>query len=71
MQRRLWADPTLPCAYGETGEYWPGPHHCEACNAAVLEAVAFMAAARARGEYDAQGYTPLERRALTRAIPPE
>ncbi|HEY3499412.1 MAG TPA: hypothetical protein VGK73_32205 [Polyangiaceae bacterium] len=68
MQLRLWKEPTLPCAFGETGEGWHGRHHCEACNAAVEEAVAFMRAARARGEYDEQGYTPAERQAQRRRL---
>jgi hypothetical protein len=66
MQQRLWKEPTLPCAFGETGETWVGRDHCEACNAAVNEAVAFMRAAVARGEYDEQGYTPAERKAQKR-----
>lgn len=58
--------PTLPCAFGETGEDWDGPHHCAACHAEVERAVAVMAAARARGAYDAESYTPAERRAQAR-----
>lgn len=61
-QARLWKAPTRPCAFGDTGEMWRGPHHCERCAAEVEHARAWMRAARARGEYDEQGYTPKERR---------
>jgi hypothetical protein len=41
---------------------WGGSHHCWFCNAAVEQSCAEFAAAVARGEYDADGYTPAERR---------
>lgn len=56
----------LPCAFGQTGEDWDGPHHCAACAAEVARACAAFAAAVAAGTYDADGYTPTERRAQQR-----
>lgn len=56
----------LPCAYGQTGAAWPGPHHCADCAAAVAEACRTFADAVAAGTYDQDGYTPDERRAQTR-----
>lgn len=55
-----------PCAFGDTGDTWDGPHHCAACAAAVEEAVRFCAAEIAAGRYDAGLYTPAERRAQLR-----
>jgi hypothetical protein len=43
---------------------WTGPHHCEHCASEVERGRAEFAAAVARGEFDAQGYTPAERRQL-------
>lgn len=57
----------LPCAYGQTGAAWPGPHHCAACAADVAEACRSFADAVAAGTYDQDGYTPAERKAQRRA----
>jgi hypothetical protein len=65
-QRLPLSDYGPACAHGQTGEGWLGLHHCHGCAAAVAEAVASMALARAAGEYDAEGYTPAERRAQQR-----
>lgn len=53
----------VPCFYGQTGEGWTGPHHCEACAAAVERACQAFDEAVARGIYDANGYTPSEAKA--------
>lgn len=49
-----------PCAFGETGADWPGPHHCRQCAVAVEEACRQFAEAVARGDYNERGYTPGE-----------
>lgn len=51
-----------PCAFGETGLGWLGPHHCLQCMLEVVRACQAFDAAVARGEFDAEGYTPKERR---------
>jgi hypothetical protein len=51
----------LTCAFGEP---WIGPHPL--CQAQLTRDCAAFAAAVTRGEYDARGYTPNERKALTR-----
>jgi hypothetical protein len=60
-----------PCSFGSPtvagtvhAPGWMGPHHCAHCAAETERASAAFAAAVARGEYDAQGYTPAERRQL-------
>lgn len=65
-QRLPLSDYGPACANGQTGEGWMGTHHCSACASVVDAAVASMALARAAGEYDAEGYTPAERRAQQR-----
>ena len=45
---------------------WPGPHHCAGCVAAVQQAVAAFQADVTARIYDAEGYTPAERRAEAR-----
>jgi hypothetical protein len=65
----VWA--LLTCAHGEPSNGgkapgWTGPHHCAGCAEAVLAASRRFRAAVARGEYDAEGYTPAERRAQAR-----
>jgi len=54
------------CAFGSEDVAWVGPHHCASCAAAVQQATTAMQRAIARGGYDAQGYTPVERRASQR-----
>lgn len=54
------------CAFGLPDYDWFGRHHCASCDDAVREAVTRMAEARSRGEFDADGYTPAERRAQER-----
>ncbi|MGV3518189.1 hypothetical protein [Luteitalea sp.] len=54
------------CAFSVTGEDWDGPHHCAQCAAFVAEQRREFTAAVSRGEVDAQGYAPAERRALQR-----
>lgn len=54
------------CAFGPGDLTWDGPHHCAECAAEVERAHQEFQAAVARGEYDAQGYTPAERNALRR-----
>lgn len=54
------------CAFSVTGEDWEGPHHCAQCAAFVAEQCREFEAAVPRGEYDAEGYTPAERKALRR-----
>jgi uncharacterized CHY-type Zn-finger protein len=54
------------CAFGMTGEDWDGPHHCAQCAAEVERGCREFAEAVARGEYDAAGYTPAERKAQQR-----
>lgn len=56
----------LLCAFGQTGEDWRGPHHCAECAAEVGRACREFETAVARGDLDAQGYTPAERRAQQR-----
>jgi len=68
QQGFLWGDSDTArivtvCAYGETGEGWTGQHHCHRCEAEVDAACEWMRQAILRGEYDEQGYTPLERKA--------
>lgn len=65
-QRLPLTDRGPACAFGETGEGWLDAHHCPSCAAYVAEAVGAMAQARARGEHDAEGYTPADRRAQQR-----
>lgn len=63
-----------PCTFGRRAFWtspiravgWFGPHHCDACNAETERGGAEFAAAVAAGTYDAQGYTPAERRAQQR-----
>jgi hypothetical protein len=55
--------PPPPCAFGETGDGWPGPHHCHQCAARVEEATLFCAAEIAAGRYDENLYTPNEAKA--------
>lgn len=50
-------DGGLACAFGEP---WMGPHPL--CEAEVDRSIREFHAAVARGEYDAEGYTPAERR---------
>jgi len=38
-------------------------HHCDQCAAEVAALIALYQQAQARGEYDADGYTPNERKA--------
>lgn len=45
---------------------WDGPHHCAACNEEVEKGVREFWAAVARGEMDADGYTPRERKLLAK-----
>jgi hypothetical protein len=52
------ADAGLTCAFGEP---WTGPHPL--CAARVEQDRAAFQAAVARGEFDAEGYTPKERKA--------
>ena len=57
-QRRLWEEPpTLTCANGEP---WTGPH--PRCEAETDRACERFDQAVLAGEYDADGYTPNERR---------
>jgi hypothetical protein len=56
------------CAFGETGNDWPGPHHCAQCAASVAERCREFRAAVARGEYDTEGYTPAERKAQLKRL---
>lgn len=62
-----------PCAFGiptDAGHPhapgWFGPHHCFWCHVDVELACARFDAAVLAGKYDAQGYTPAERRAQRR-----
>lgn len=50
------------CRHGEVGLGWLGPHHCHHCLLSVAASCAAFAADVARGIYDADGYTPAERR---------
>lgn len=52
---------SLTCAFGEP---WMGPHPL--CEAEVDRACTRFAEAVARGDYDAEGYTPQERKRLSR-----
>jgi hypothetical protein len=54
------------CAYGQTGIGWGGPHHYWSCYIATAEGCRQFDAAVVRGEYDAEGYTPAERRKLAK-----
>ncbi len=56
------------CVFGAGDPTWLGPHHCAGCATEVDRAVAQMAEARQRGAYDADGYTPAERRAMARRV---
>jgi hypothetical protein len=47
---------------------WGGGWHCAACQAEGEALLAQYRAAQARGEYDAEGYTPAERRAQQRRV---
>jgi hypothetical protein len=55
----------LPCAYGETGIGWPyiGQAHCHRCLWAIVALIRQFRRDVAAGLYDAEGYTPAERRA--------
>jgi hypothetical protein len=53
-----------PCRFGNPIR--AGAHHCDACEAEVNAAIEWMRLARLRGEFDAEGYTPNERRAQRR-----
>lgn len=53
-----------PCAFGEVGLGWSGPHHCFRCCAETDAAVQRFEAGVVAGTWDAEGYTPNERRAL-------
>ena len=52
----------LTCAFGESGIGWLGPHHCHRCAAVVAEACAQFDRDVRTGKYDAEGYTPKDRR---------
>jgi ubiquitin len=56
----------MRCANNQTGEGWLGPHHCAECAAEVERQCAQFAADVAAGKYDADGYTPADRRAQQR-----
>lgn len=58
MQYELFPDESLVCAFGEP---WMGPHPL--CEAHTLAACQQFDEAVKAGIYDAQGYTPNERRA--------
>jgi hypothetical protein len=55
--------PAVVCAFGTPWARHVGPPGCAACAAESDRLAAAFAAAVAAGEYDAQGYTPAERRA--------
>ncbi len=57
------------CANGNPSPWMPGyegPEHCPACPAGVNAAVERFWEAVATGKYDADGYTPAERKAQER-----
>lgn len=63
-----WLAP--PCSFGiETlagsvhAPGWDGPHHCLSCAVEVARGCAQFAADVRAGKFDADGYTPAERRA--------
>ena len=56
--------PVLVCAFGEP---WMGPHPL--CEAETDRKCARFEAAVLAGTYDAQGYTPNERKAMARKGP--
>jgi hypothetical protein len=65
----------LPCAFGSPTRWgsiyavgWRAPHHCLACLVAVERGCLAFDRAVARGEFDAAGYTPAERRAQARRV---
>lgn len=56
-----WPETPLTCIYGEP---IAGPHPL--CEARVARDILLFYEAVARGEYDAEGYTPKERKALAK-----
>lgn len=64
-----------PCAFGRRAiggsvhaAGWLGDHHCDACCASTLRACEQFAADVRAGKYDAEGYTPAERKAQRRRV---
>jgi hypothetical protein len=52
---RLNVGPFLPCAFGQNGEGWSGPHHCALCAAEVDRMIGAFNAAVERGEFNSDG----------------
>jgi hypothetical protein len=72
MALQTWAL-APPCAFNQPtlsgsahAPGWTGPHHCFWCWVDVERACAQFAADVKAGKYDAQGYTPAERKAQQR-----
>ena len=55
-----------PCAFGELGIGWLGPHHCWFCAVETAKGCMAFADGVKAGRWDQDGYTPAERRAAAR-----
>lgn len=53
----------MTCGFGDTGEGWDGDHHCYQCWRLVRDMCRQFARDVRAGKFDAQGYTPNERKA--------